>query len=143
MYDCEKCPLSWEDCSYESECYDCGCKVYGDYLGGKRLACCLPEFIKQIISDHKDRERDKCLTKEYADLVEWFESEQKKDLAFRQAVKECIFVNQYGEELVLCRKDENGVFHKVEISDEYAFARMRYEEIVSNNQITELKEETK
>ncbi len=26
-YECENCPLGWEERGYEGECYDCGCMV--------------------------------------------------------------------------------------------------------------------
>jgi hypothetical protein len=52
--DCEYCPLSWEDRSYEGECYDCGC-----FLAKKgrdnapMLICMLPRWIKKILLKHK------------------------------------------------------------------------------------------
>lgn len=126
--DCETCPLSWEDRGYEGECYDCGCIWYGD-LYGKKLMCHFPEFIKWMIRKSADKKRDKALEHQYDGIVEWFEEEQRKDAAFRQAVEECILKNKYGEELILCREDKDGRW-KVEINEEYSFARMRYEEIL-------------
>ena len=29
---CETCPAGWEDRSYEGECNDCGCRIYGHGL---------------------------------------------------------------------------------------------------------------
>lgn len=128
-HDCETCPLSWEDRGYEGECYDCGCIVYGDLYGDK-LMCHFPEFINRMIRKSADKKRDKALEHQYDGIGEWFEEEQRKDAAFRQAVEECILKNRCGEELILCREDKDGRW-KVEINEEYSLARMRYEEILN------------
>ena len=58
--DCEHCPLSWEDRSYEGECNDCGC-----FLAKKghdiapMLICMLPRWIKKILLKHKAESEDK------------------------------------------------------------------------------------
>ena len=48
--DCEKCPMGWDDRSYEGECEDCGCLVSkdGDF-SAPTLVCMLPNWIKRII----------------------------------------------------------------------------------------------
>lgn len=57
--DCEHCPLSWEDRSYE-ECNDYGC-----FLAKKghdiapMLICMLPNWIKKILLKHKQERSDK------------------------------------------------------------------------------------
>lgn len=130
-HDCETCPLSWEDRGYEGECYDCGCIVYDDLYGDK-LICHFPEFIKRMIRKSADKKADKDMEHAYEGIGEWYEEEQRKDAAFRQAVEECILKNRYGEELILCREDIVGNRYKVEISEEYSLARMRYEEILED-----------
>lgn len=127
--ECENCPLSWEDRGYEGECYDCGCCVYKGFYGYK-LICHLPDFIKNMIRKSIDKKTDKEIAHQYDEIEEWFEEEQRKDSAFRQAIEECIFKNRYGEELILCREDSDGKRYKVDISEEYSLARMRYEEIL-------------
>lgn len=131
--DCENCPLSWEDRGYEGECNDCGCAVYGDFYGYK-LICHFPNFIKRIIRKIKDRKEQKLLAHQYDGIGEWYEKEQRKDAAFRKAIEECIFNNQYGEKLILCREGKEGKRYKVEISDEYGLARMRYEELLEESE---------
>lgn len=135
--DCEYCPLSWEDRSYEGECEDCGCMAYGDYLGGAKFLCRLPDFIKRKIAKCKQSRIDKQQAHQYEGIGEWYAEEQRKDRAFRQAIDECIFVNSWGENLILCSEDKNGKRYKVEISDEYCLARMRYEELLKESEGTE------
>lgn len=125
--ECETCPLSWEDRGYDD--VDCGCWVYDD-LYGCEFVCYLPNFIKRLILKAKKWKRDKALDRQYDGMAEWFDEEQRKDLAFRQAVEECILKNRYGDELILCREDIAGNRYKVEISEEYSLARMRYEELL-------------
>lgn len=127
-HDCETCPLSWEDRGYEGEC-NCGCVVYGDLYGNK-VICHMLDSIKYSLRKCLDRKRDKGLAREFDGIIEWYEKEQRKDAAFRQAVEECILKNKYGEELILCREDIVGNRYKVEISEEYSLARMMYEEIL-------------
>lgn len=134
--DCENCPLSWEDRSYEGDC-DCGCMAYGDYLGGAKFICRLPQFIKRKITKWKQRRIDKQQAHQYDGIVEWYTEEQRKNRAFRQAIEECIFVNRWGERLILCSEDKDGKRYKVEISDEYDLARMRYEELLKESEVTE------
>lgn len=131
--DCETCPFSWEDIGYEGECNDCGCDVYGDLYGDK-LICYFLNFIKRMIRKSSDKKLDKDMEHAYKGMAEWYEEEQRKDAAFRQAVEECILKNRYGEELVLCREDAVGNWHKVEISEEYSLARMRYEKILESKE---------
>ena len=53
--DCECCPLSWEDRSWEGECYDCGCymaKHSNDYPE-TMLICMLPYWVKRLIKKIK------------------------------------------------------------------------------------------
>lgn len=140
--DCETCPLSWEDRGYEGECYDCGCDVYGD-LYGYKLICHFPDFIKRMMRRYVDKKIDKEMEHAYDGIGEWYEEERKKDAAFRQVVEECILKNRYGEELILCREDVVGNRYKVEISEEFSLARMRYEEILENgsNQENDLQKE--
>ena len=49
--DCECCPLSWEDSSYEGECNDCGCYMaeYSNDYPKSMLICMLPRWIKKIL----------------------------------------------------------------------------------------------
>lgn len=130
--DCETCPLSWEY-GYEGECYDCGCDVYGDLYGDK-LICHFPDFIKRMIRKSADKKLEKDMAHAYEGIGEWYEEEQRKDAAFRQAVEECILKNKYGEELILCTEDKDGKRWKVEINEEYYLARMRYEEILGDEE---------
>ena len=53
--DCEHCPLSWEDRSYEGECNDCGCCVAecGNDYPKTMLICMLPNWIKRILLRYK------------------------------------------------------------------------------------------
>lgn len=133
-HDCETCPLSWEDRGYEGECYDCGCDVYGDLYGDK-LICHFPDFIKRMIQKSADKKLEKDMAHAYEGMGEYFEEEQRKDAAFRQAVEECILKNRYGEELILYREDIAGNRYKVEINEEYSLARMRYEEVLEEMEV--------
>ena len=87
--DCENCPLSWEDWSYEGDC-DCGCMWYGDSyewyenLCGNGFVCRLPLFAKEIIYKIKKRQLDKRqfkfyreLYKDILDYYKEYEKEQK------------------------------------------------------------------
>ena len=130
-HDCETCPLSWEDRGYDD--IDCGCWVYED-LYGDEIICRFPNFIKRMILKAKKKKRDKALERQYDGIAEYFEEEQRKDTAFRQAVEECILKNKYGEELILCTEDKDGKRWKVEINEEYYLARMRYEEILEERE---------
>ena len=125
--DCEACPLSWEDRGYDD--IDCGCWVYEDPYGDE-IICRFPSFIKRLILKSKKKKRDKALERQCDGIAKYFEEEQRKDAAFRQAVEECILKNRYGEELILCREDIVGNRYKVEINEKYSLARMRYEEIL-------------
>lgn len=127
-HDCETCPLSWEDRGYDD--IDCGCWAYDDPYGDE-IICQFPNFVKRMVLNAKKWKRDKALERQYDGIVEYFEEEQRKDSAFRQAVEECILKNRYGEELILCREDKDGRW-KVDINEEYALARMRYEEILED-----------
>lgn len=130
-HDCETCPLSWEDRGYDD--IDCGCWVYEDPYGDE-IICQFPNFIKWLILKSKKKKRDKALEHQYDGIAEYFEEEQRKDSAFRQSVEECILKNRYGEELILCREDIVGNRYKVDITEEYSLARMRYEEILENGE---------
>ena len=130
-YDCETCPLSWEDMGYDGECYDCGCIVHGDFYGDK-LICRFPNFIKSIIWKIKDSIERRRMAHEDEGVVEWQEEQERKDAAFKQAIEECILTNEYGENLVLCRKDKDGKFCKAYIGENFSLARMRYEEILES-----------
>lgn len=54
-YNCEHCLLSWEDRSYEGECYDCGCYMadVGEDYPKTLLICRLPNWIKKILLRYK------------------------------------------------------------------------------------------
>ena len=130
-HDCETCPLSWEDRGYDD--IDCGCWVYED-LYGDEIICRFPNFIKRMILKAKKKKRDKALERQYDGIAEYFEEEQRKDAAFRQAVEECILKNNVGEEQILCSEDKDGKRWKVEINEEYYLARMRYEEILEERE---------
>lgn len=132
--DCEYCPLSWEECGSD---VDAGCYWYGDLYDGGKFMCLMPNFIKQFIANIIVRKNEKEIAKQYEGITEWYAEEQRKDRAFRQAIDECIFVNSWGENLILCSEDEGGKRYKVEISDEYGLARMRYEELLKESEETE------
>ena len=53
--DCEDCPLSWEDISYEGECNACGCYMakVGEDCPRTLLICRLPKWVKRILLRHK------------------------------------------------------------------------------------------
>ena len=133
--DCEYCPLSWEERGLEDA--DAGCYWYGDLYDGSQFMCRMPNFIKRFIANIRIRKNEKEIAKQYDGITEWYAEEQRKDRAFRQAIDECIFVNSWGENLILCSEDENGKRYKVEISDEYGLARMRYEELLKESEETE------
>lgn len=58
--DCEHCPLSWEDRSYEGECNDCGCFLAKKgHDNASMLICMLPRWIKKILLKHKAESEDK------------------------------------------------------------------------------------
>ena len=58
--DCEHCPLSWEDRSYEGDC-DCGCYMAenGEDCPKTLLICMLPDWIKKILLKHKTESEGK------------------------------------------------------------------------------------
>ena len=139
--DCEYCPLSWEDRSYEGECEDCGCMAYGDYLGGAKFLCRLPDFIKRKIAKCKQSRIDKQQAHQYEGIGEWYAEEQRKTTAMRQALGEKLFENLYGEELYLCFEHDGKLYKYGEgrcISREQAYEiRCRYEELLENSDESE------
>lgn len=88
--DCENCPLSWEDRSYEGECNDCGCFVYGDLYEGGKPICHLPMWIKQTIAGVKQRQIDKVIANQYDGIIEWYEEQQKKERAMMSAINDVL-----------------------------------------------------
>ena len=132
---CEDCPLSWEECSYEGECSDCGCLVYGDLYEGDKAICHFPERIKQFIADRKQKHIDRQQAHQYDGICEWYEAEQKKDTAFRQAIEEHILHNHYGDTLYLCTEDKDGKLYKYELGIyDVELARERYEELLKESE---------
>lgn len=58
--DCEHCPSSWEDRSYEGECNDCGCFLAKKgHDNAPMLICMLPRWIKKILLRYKTERSDK------------------------------------------------------------------------------------
>lgn len=52
--DCENCPFSWEDRSYEGECNDYGCYYDRDSeLSAPTIICLLPHWVKEWIKKRK------------------------------------------------------------------------------------------
>lgn len=49
--DCENCPMSWEERSYEGECDDWGC-LFDHNFNVHIWKCMLPKWIKNIIARH-------------------------------------------------------------------------------------------
>ena len=88
--DCEDCPLSWEDRSYEGECTDCGCLVYKDLYEGGKPICHLPMWIKLAIAEVKQRKIDKAIANQYDGIVEWYEEQQKKERAMMSAINDVL-----------------------------------------------------
>lgn len=130
--DCSECPLSWEDRSYEGDC-DCGCYVYGDLYGNKTL-CHFPDFIKHIIAKHKENKIAKIEAKQYDGMAEWYEEQQKREIAMRTAIKEVLLKDRYdGEELFICHENE-GKLYKLDTESVLIEAPMRliwkYEELL-------------
>lgn len=58
--DCEHCPSSWEDRSYEGECNDCGCFLAKKgHDNAPMLICMLPKWIKKILLRYKTERNNK------------------------------------------------------------------------------------
>ena len=143
-FDCENCHLSWEDRSYEGECKDCGCMVYGDYLGGGKFICKLPKFIKKKIAKWKQQSIDKQQEHQYDGIEEWFKKEQKREIAMRAAIKEILLTDSYnGEELFICCEYE-GNLCKLDTDSLMIESPMRliwrYEELLKESEDFEEKE---
>ncbi len=131
--DCENCSLSWEDRSYEGECNDCGCLVYGDLYGNKFL-CRFPEFIKWKIAKRKQKKIDEKQAKQYEGIGKWFDEQQKRENAMRTAIKEVLLTDRYdGKECSICRED-NGKLFKIDTDSLLIESHMRliwrYEELL-------------
>ena len=129
--ECENCPFAWEDMSYEGECNDCGCMWYDSKKKDYGVACYLPKWIKRKIAAYKKKKNDEAEARAYDDVGEWYEEEQRKDKAFREALKKEIFHNCWAGELFLCYKGDDGLFHEHDLSMEsIGLARMTYEELL-------------
>jgi len=135
--DCENCPLSWEDRSYEGECCDCGCLIYKNLYGSKFL-CRLPEFIKWEIAKWKQKKIEKQQAKQYEGIGKWFEEQQERENAMRTAIKEVLLTDRYnGEQLFICR-EYKGKLRKLDMESFLIeiSARLiwRYEELMKESE---------
>ena len=45
---CENCPAGWEDRSYEGECNDCGCLIYGHGLFNDNCRLSKDQIMKRL-----------------------------------------------------------------------------------------------
>lgn len=136
-YDCENCPLSWAEVSYEGECDDCGCMVYDDLYGDK-LICQMPMKIKRWIYKYKTAKLEKEEAKRYDGIVEWYAEQERKENAMRQALNEKLLLNRFGKKLYLCYKSEldNKLYQYGGLIDsEQAYnVLQRYEELLENSE---------
>ena len=129
MCDCEHCPLSWEEWGCDD--VDAGCYWYGDLdYGG--IVCRLPYFIKNILISLKLKKMEG----RFDGIVEWYASEEKKNDALIQAIREEFLCNK-----LLCYKDEDGILHECNtdlILIQTAWKiRNRYNELLSGSSETE------
>lgn len=133
-YDCENCPLSWEERSYEGDC-DCGCYIYGD-LYGRKAFCYLPNFIKGIIAHHKENKIAKMEAKQYEGIAEWYEEQHKREIAMRTAIKEVLLTDRYDGERFICHEN-GGKLYKLDTDSVLLDGAMeliwRYEELLSED----------
>ena len=59
--DCGYCPLSWENSSYEGECYDYGCFLAKKgHDNASMLICMLPNWVKKILLRYKVGKEGDC-----------------------------------------------------------------------------------
>jgi len=67
MRSCDKCPLAWEDRTYEGECNDAGCHgSCGDFV--TNIWCFLPKFMGKIklwMLNRSERKYYERMAKEY------------------------------------------------------------------------------
>ena len=125
--DCEHCPCSWEERSYEGECEDCGCRLYKDY-DCRHKGCLLPDFILRAIAESKQAKIDEDIARQYDGIGEWYETAQKKDRLFHRALHEAMFVDEDKTPVAPFRRGLDGHFYPYAPSDAWALARMDYEE---------------
>lgn len=103
FFECEECPLSWEERSYEGECGDCGCYLYGDLYSNKPV-CGFPMFIKQIILNWKKKKIKKTEEHRYDGITEWYCELQTKERAMQSAINETLKESK----MKICFYQENG-----------------------------------
>lgn len=131
--DCENCPLSWEERSCEGEC-DCGCLIYGDLYYGEKLICKFPKRIKWKIVKWKQNKIDKEQARQY--IGEWYEEQQKREIAMRTAIKEVLLTDSYDGERFICR-EKDGKLYKLDTDSILLDAAMeligRYEDLLSGD----------
>ncbi len=120
-FECENCPLSWEDRSYEGECDDCGCLVYKDLYEGGKPICHLPMWIKRAIAEVKQRKIDKAIANQYDGIFEWYEEQQKKEQAMMSAINDVLKERGIFErEIFLCfRSEEQEKYYPIESDSPY------------------------
>ena len=112
--DCEDCPLSWEDRSYEGDC-DCGCYIYEDLYGDKFI-CRLPMFIKRFIATRKIKKIEKEQARQYDGIGEWYKEEQRKETAMQYAINETL--KERG--MFLCfRSEEQDKYYPIRSDSHY------------------------
>lgn len=75
MPDCERCPLSWEDWSYDRD-RDCGCVACPD-MDRTRPVCLLPTWAKRAIRKYKDKKLDQAMAHEGEDMLAWFQEQER------------------------------------------------------------------
>ena len=130
-FDCEHCPLAWEERGCED--IDAGCHVYDDFYGNK-FVCFLPRFIKNILLKEQLRLKEM----EYEGIAEWYVEEEHKNNALQKAIKEIIFGDSDRDvERFLCY-ERNGEIQKYN-TDQFLFdhiwkVRHRYEELLKESE---------
>lgn len=112
--DCENCILGWENCSYEGECDDCGCMLYGDLDAG-RLACYLPNTLLRPVRDHIEKRNDRFEAKQYDGITEWFAAEEQRDRLFRSAIREQLLSDSMGHPVQPLYKTQGGKYMTLDL----------------------------
>lgn len=102
--DCEKCKWCWESCTSNENGteWDCGCYIKGSDYDEK--PCRLINPLKFIIGWKRKKKNDYYFSHEYDDFGEWFEKDQEKLNAMKEALKETF------EGKVICHKCADNSF---------------------------------
>lgn len=125
-HDCEPCPCSWEDRSYEGGDCDCGCLLYKD-MDARHMGCLLPDIVLSAYARGKQARLDEIEARSYDGIAEWYEESELRDSLFRRAMAEKLFTDRAGNHVAPLLKCAAG-FYAYDPSPALAMVRMDYEE---------------